>query len=142
MNNDCCKNLGLLFLRISIAGIMLFSHGIPKIQNFEQYAQGFPDPIGLGIQLSLIMAIFTEVVLALFIIFGFLTRFSAMGLAFTMLVIIFGVHLNDPWSKIEFAVLFLIPFLTLIMTGAGRYSIDHCLYSKSNSALLEKLFRP
>jgi putative oxidoreductase len=34
------------------------------------------------------------------------------------------VHWDDPFQKKEFALLFLIPFLTLIMTGAGKYSID------------------
>ena len=136
------KHLALLILRVSIGCLMLFGHGLPKIQNYAAYSQGFPDPIGLGVEFSLIMAIFTEVVLSAFLVVGLLTRFSTLGLAFTMLVAIFAVHLNDPWNKIEFAVLYLVPYVVLFVSGAGRYSLDAKLYRKLNSAVLEKLVKP
>jgi len=34
------------------------------------------------------------------------------------------VHAGDPWQRQEFALLFLVPFLTLVFTGPGHYSID------------------
>lgn len=136
------KHLSILLLRLSIGCMMLFAHGIPKIQNYASYSQGFPDPIGLGVELSLIIAIFTEVVLSIFLIMGLFTRFSTLGLALTMLVAIFGVHLSDPWNKIEFALLYLVPYVAIFVSGAGRYSMDSILYRKLNSAVLEKLVKP
>jgi putative oxidoreductase len=41
-----------------------------------------------------------------------------------MLVAAFVVHGDDPWSKKELALLYAIPFLTLGLTGPGRFSID------------------
>jgi putative oxidoreductase len=35
------------------------------------------------------------------------------------------IHADDPWQKKEFALMYAVPFLTLIFTGPGRYSIDH-----------------
>lgn len=139
---DKNKHLSILMMRVSIGCLMLFAHGLPKIQNYAGYSQGFPDPIGLGVELSLIMAIFTEVVLSIFLILGLFTRFSTLGLAITMIVAIVGVHLNDPWNKIEFALLYLLPYIAIFISGAGRYSLDSKLYRKLNSAVLEKLVKP
>ena len=41
-----------------------------------------------------------------------------------MFVAIFVVHLGEPFSRIEKALLFLVVFLVLMVTGPGKYSID------------------
>jgi putative oxidoreductase len=64
------------------------------------------------------------VICSLAIIVGFKTRFAAIPPLITMMVAISIVHANDPWSKKEFALLYAIPFLVLIFTGAGAYSVD------------------
>jgi putative oxidoreductase len=41
-----------------------------------------------------------------------------------MFVAIFIVHLGDPFSRIEKAVLFLAVFVVLMINGPGKYSFD------------------
>ena len=118
-------DLGLLFLRLSVGAFMIFGHGWGKLSGFEEIAPNFPDPLGLGSSsLSLGMAVFAEVFCPIAVMIGMGTRFAAIPLVFTMLIAAFVVHGGDPWSKKEFALLYAVPFLTLILTGPGRFSLD------------------
>lgn len=122
------RDLGLLFLRVSIGLTMLIAHGWPKIGR--AMADGpiqFADPIGLGAAASLYTAIFTEVVCALLIIIGLQTRISSLLLAGTMIVAAFIVHAADPFTTKEFPLLYAYACLALVGTGAGRFSIDQAL---------------
>jgi putative oxidoreductase len=123
------SSIGLLILRLGVGGYML-THGWGKLQmliagDFES----FGDPIGLGKAPSLVLATSAEFFCAILVMVGLATRFAAVPLVITMAVAAFVVHANDPWimgqglSK-EPAMLYLIPFLALIFTGAGRFSID------------------
>jgi hypothetical protein len=53
-------SVGLLILRVAFGSMMLV-HGIPKLMGFSEMAGQFPDPLGMGSQLSLISAIGAEV---------------------------------------------------------------------------------
>ena len=53
-------DLGLLILRVSIAGMMFMAHGWGKLTEFTIRAPYFPDPIGLGGTVSLALAVFAE----------------------------------------------------------------------------------
>jgi putative oxidoreductase len=48
----------------------------------------------------------------------------AIPLAITMIVAAFIVHADDPFGKKELALLYLSGCLTLIFTGAGKFSVD------------------
>ena len=81
-------------------------------------------------------AVFCEVVCAVLLIVGLLTRPASLGLVFTMAVAGFVVHGADPLfmgggpSK-EPALLYLAAYLLLLFTGPGRYSLDHVESSNS-----------
>ena len=90
----------------------------------------FADPFGLGPSVTLALAIFAEVFCSAALILGLLTRLAVIPLAVTMLTAIFIIHADDPWQKQEFAMMFLIPYLTLFFTGAGRFSLDYLLGRK------------
>lgn len=124
------NDFGLLLLRLIIGSMMLLSHGGDKLVGFVDMAATFPDPLGVGSTASLAMTVFAEFFCSLAIIFGLLTRAAVIPLFITMLVAIFVIHGDDPWGKKEFAVLYLVPYLTLFFTGAGRYSLDNKLFSK------------
>ena len=118
-------SVGLLLLRLGAGGFMLYGHGWSKLTEFADKAAHFPDPLGLGSSsLSLGLAVLAEVVCALALVAGLLTRYVAGALAFTMMVAVFVVHGDDPWAKKELAALYLVPYLTLIFTGGGRYALD------------------
>jgi putative oxidoreductase len=84
---------------------------------------------------------------ALLVMVGLATRLAAVPIVFAMAVAAFVAHGADPWSmeqaaKLFFAgeskswaskepaLLFLVPFLALIFTGAGKFSIDGLIKSR------------
>lgn len=76
-------SLLLLALRI-LFGVLLMSHGVQKWANFDAMSGSFPDPLEVGSQMSLILAIFGELVCSLAFIFGFLYRLAMIPMIFTM----------------------------------------------------------
>lgn len=127
------NDIGLLILRVGLGAFILIGHGWGKLAGFGELAGNFPDPIGLGSTASLVLAIFAEVLCALLIIIGLGTRFAAAPLLVTMLVAAFVVHADDPWNKKEFALLYAIPFLTLLFTGGGRFALDGLIERRKNN---------
>jgi putative oxidoreductase len=123
MKNSLQNHLGLAFLRISASALML-SHGIPKLQNLLSGNLEFGDPLGIGGSPSLFLAIIGEFVCPILIIVGYKTRWAAVPTAITMAVAAFIVHGADPFQTKEKALLFLICFVTIILLGPGKYSID------------------
>lgn len=117
-------SLLILALRI-VFGILLMSHGVQKWANFSAMSDSFPDPLGIGSQLSLILAIFGEMVCSIAFIFGFLYRLAMIPMIFTMCVAFFVIHANDPFATKELAFVYLVVFILLYITGPGKYSLDH-----------------
>lgn len=122
-------SLGLLLLRASIGGLMLV-HGVQKLQAFEKLKDGFPDPLGIGSQLSVISAIGAEVGCSILLIIGLATRLAALPLAFTMIVAHFIVHAKDPWQVKELAAVYLCVYASLFFTGPGQFSLDHLFWGR------------
>jgi putative oxidoreductase len=122
-HRELLSDAGLLILRVGIAGMML-THGWPKLEKLMNPPFKFADPLGLGAEASLVLAVFAELFCSLLVVVGLGTRAAAIPLLITMLVAAFIVHGDDPWKKQEFALVYAIPFLTLIFTGPGRFSLD------------------
>lgn len=117
---------GLLVLRLWLGLSLLLLHGWAKLSNFSQLSGKFPDPLGIGSGASLTLAVFGEVVCSLLLVLGLFTRFAAVNLAITMSVAFFLVHkaaLSGPSSG-ELAFIYLAGFVTLLVAGAGRFSLD------------------
>lgn len=129
---EIVTSTGLLLLRVGIGSLMLV-HGVAKIQGFGELAGEFPDPIGLGSRLSLLLAMGAEVGCSVLLIAGAGTRFAAIPLVFTMLVALFVVHAEDPWNVKELAATYLLVYVSLLLTGPGRFSLDHWWWTKRTS---------
>lgn len=131
-------SFGLLILRVGIGVYMALFHGLAKLQAYGNLKEKFPVPDVIGFlspQMSLNIAIATELGAATLIVLGFFTRPAAVLLGLTMAVAAFQIHGGDPWSakggpSKEMAMLYLIPMLALVFSGAGKYSIDHSLSSR------------
>ncbi|QTN33672.1 DoxX family protein [Akkermansiaceae bacterium] len=132
---DATASLGLLALRIGIGLMMFLGHGLGKIENFVDKKDGFPVPDFFPLKymsppVSLMATIGAEVVCSVLIIFGFATRPAAFVFAFTMTVAAFHIHGGGPWflgqgeGPKEPALLYLIPAVAILLSGAGRYSFD------------------
>lgn len=123
-------NFALLFLRASIGSFMLI-HGAGKLSTLlEGGPNNFADPIGIGPAASLALAVFAEFFCSLLLIAGVATRFVIVPLIVTMMIAGFIVHADDVFFVKEKAFLFLITFITIAITGAGKISIDNFIYKK------------
>lgn len=119
-------DLGLLILRVGVAGLMI-THGYDKLAQFSAMSAHFPDPLGVGNSVSLALTVFAEFFCALALILGLFTRYVSLPLIITMGVAALMIHGSDPLSKKEPALLYLIPFVALSLLGAGKYSLDGLL---------------
>ena len=118
-------DFGLLAIRLLSGGMML-THGIPKFELlFGEGPVKFADPFGLGPEISLGMVLFAEVGCSLLVMLGFKTRWATLPLLFTMLMASFYAHAADPFSDKELSLLFFTLFLSVLISGGGRYSVDN-----------------
>ena len=124
MKNNSLSDLGLLIVRL-LAGGMMLTHGLPKFDRlFGGGPVKFADPFGLGPEISLGLAIFAEVGCAILVMIGFKTRWATIPLMITMLVAAFYAHAADPFGKKELSLLFFTVFLSILISGGGKYSVD------------------
>lgn len=122
--NSTKVSLFLLAARI-IFGILLMNHGIQKWSNFQELSTAFPDPLGIGSELSLSLAIFGELFCSMGFIVGFLYRLAMIPMIFTMVIAFFVIHANDVFAVKELAFVYLVVFVLMYLAGPGKYSTDY-----------------
>lgn len=115
-----------------VLGILLMVHGLSKVVAYDNLTTGFLDPLGVGSQFSLMLAIFAELFCSVAFIFGLLYRLCLIPMIVMMAVAFFGVHGGSLSNGGELAFLYLLLFLLMYLPGPGRYSLD-CLISRSFS---------
>ncbi len=122
--NEEAVQFALLLFRVFL-GIVMMTHGYPKLQKLMAGGNiEFMDFLGLGPAISLVLVVFAEFVCSIFLILGLFTRWMLIPLIITMLVAVFGVHINDSFGKMELGLLYLVGYIVLMIIGPGRYSID------------------
>ena len=119
-----------LFLTRVISGLLLMQYGWEKFSKYSEWSVDFPDPLGVGSPLSLALCIFAELFCAGFLVLGLFSRWVLIPLIFNMVVVALIVHADDPMREREHALSFLYPFLTIFMTGPGKYSLDNLFMKK------------
>jgi putative oxidoreductase len=118
------SDVGHLVLRLSFSLLML-THGVPKLQQLVAGGTSdFPDPVGVGSTVSLIVAVCGEAVAPVLVMIGLFTRWAAVLPCVIMAVAAFMVHSGDPLAKRELALLYLAGFAVIALVGPGGYSID------------------
>lgn len=121
------SNLGhfwLLCFRVC-AGAFLMTHGLAKLKMlFSNESIEFLNLFGLGVTFSLTLAVFAELICAFLVILGLFTRIASIPIIITMLVAIFIVHQGQEFSHKELAYLYLLVYLTLLVFGSGKFSVD------------------
>jgi len=134
-------SLGLLILRLGMGG-MLATHGWGKVQMLlHDQSAAFGSHLGMSPMMSLSLVAFAEFVCAILVMAGLATRLAAIPIVINMAVAISTAHSKDPWSSEaayklflagttkypsskEPALMYLVPFLALVFTGAGAISLD------------------
>lgn len=124
----------MLLLRLGIATMMLV-HGIPKLGKFCSSGEiKFADPIGVGVIMSLTLAVFAEVLCSILVLVGLGTRLAVIPLIITLLVAVLKIHAADPYAEKEKALLYLLVFMVLMITGSGKLSIDQLIVNRKPPA--------
>ena len=124
------QNIAVLFLRFAIGLSMAFGHGMGKIPPSEGFIKGVG---GMGFPAPAVFAWaagISEFFGGLLIAIGLLTRPSAFFGAVTMFVAFFIRHADDPFGRKEKALLYLVIFVFLMVTGPGKYSLDERINKK------------
>src|SRR5690606_18610297 len=122
-------SIALLILRVGAGGLMLI-HGIPKLQMLFSGEIQFPGVMGLSPTISLILAVFSEVLCSLLILIGLKTRLATIPLILTMLIAVFMIHASDPFAKQELGLLYLFLYILLFLLGSGKFSVDALMQKK------------
>lgn len=117
-------DIGLLAARIFFGLGMAYGHGWDKLVHFGDKADGFPEVFGMGSEISLALAVFSEFFCAILLALGFATRFALIPLIITMAVAVFDVHAGDPFNVMEKGTLYLGAYIALFFAGPGKISID------------------
>ena len=117
----------LLTARIVI-GLLFLSHGVAKWAAFESLAMTFPDPLGVGSTVSLLLVLFAEVLCSVGFILGAAYRLCLLPMIFTMLMAFFVIHAGDPFAVKETALMYLFTFVMMFIAGPGCFSLDYTLH--------------
>ena len=125
------NDVALLLLRIGLASIFL-THGTHK-QRLWKVQPSAQMPAGMLRTLRFLSI--AEPAGALGVLFGFLTRYAAIGLALVMLgalrFLITKVHRKFTGENVagwEFEYLVLLVAIALAIFGAGRYALDRVVF--------------
>jgi putative oxidoreductase len=116
---------------------------------WADWQKGFPFPFDqIPVNLNWFLATWSELVFALMLLFGLLTRFSAISLIVVTSVATAAVHWPAEWNGLaelwsgyvitpkgsgnfKLPLLFVIMLLPLVFHGGGKFSLDHLLVTFS-----------
>ncbi|TWC48935.1 MULTISPECIES: DoxX family protein [Pseudomonas] len=122
--NERAQDVGLFFLRVSGGLFLLWVHGLPKLLNYSAQLQVIEDPFHLGTNVTLVLAIFSEVLCPLLIIFGVLVRLACLPILCLLSVALLVVHPQWSLDEGQFGWLLLILFTSILIAGPGRLALN------------------
>lgn len=123
------QNIGLLILRLSIGGLMLFHgydyliHGVDSIASLFK-KNGIPEFMAYSVYLG-------ELIAPLLLILGYRSRLASLFIAATMVVAILLAHPNDIFKlgeygnwALELNGLYLFGSLSILLLGGGKLALS------------------
>lgn len=128
---DQVRDFAPTVLRV-VTGVIFAVHGWMKVGSFEGVtgmvaSLGFPLPAFFAFLL-----IAAELGGGIMLITGFLTRWAAKSLVIVSLVALFGVHFANGFfvneGGYEFILLLLAACVSLVLSGAGKWSLDRVIW--------------
>ncbi|MCI0331560.1 MAG: DoxX family protein [candidate division Zixibacteria bacterium] len=144
INREALAAWGPTVLRIGV-GIVFFAYGAQKMWGWfgGPGLSGwldFADAMGVPKPLAVLAAL-AEFFGGLGLIFGFLTRFSALGICCVMAVAILKIHLKDGFFMnsilnqnrghgIEYSLTLLLAATSLVLSGSGRLGLDKLIWRR------------
>ncbi|MDR7130275.1 putative oxidoreductase [Algoriphagus sp. 4150] len=125
------SNLAHTLLRI-FYGIALINHGQDKLRNFSEYSADFPDPMGVGSDLSLGLVVCSEFFGGLLILLGLFTRLASASVMVTFAIAYFIFHHADPFEAKELALFYFVISCYFLLSGSGKISLDSKFFDVRN----------
>ncbi|MBL7700415.1 MAG: DoxX family protein [Chitinophagaceae bacterium] len=122
--SDSAFNIALFLLRVGGGLLILVAHGYVKFEKFSSISPEFANFLGMGSSVSLSLSIFAELICAALVILGLFTRLACIPLVINMSVAIAVGHQYDVFGAGEKPSLFLLIFLTILLVGPGKFSVD------------------
>ncbi|MGB4076262.1 MAG: DoxX family protein [Minisyncoccia bacterium] len=131
MNCMCAEKWGAFapaFLRV-VTGAIFLAHGWQKVEGGVPGVSGFLGGLGFPApEFFAIVLIVAEVGGGILLILGAWTHWVAKILAFVALVALVTVHLKNGFTGTggyEYILLIFASSVSLMVSGAGKWSLDH-----------------
>ena len=131
-NTRCCKDFGLLIIRVGL-GIIFIMHGYPKIMGGSEQWVWLGNQMGvLGIQVYPtfwgFLAACAELFGGVLLVLGLGTRIAAFFIGCVVFVATMMHYMQgDAFGVYSHPLALLIVFVGLIFAGSGKYSFDAML---------------
>ena len=127
------SNLSRLFLRL-FTGIMFLQLCTRQMLNFDEIVPSFNGFLGLSPETSMTVLVVTELICAVFIMLGFLTRLSVL-IPLGLMLIAERVILSSPDAVTNplfnfqpgYPVMFIGIFIFMLLAGPGKISLDYII---------------
>ena len=127
------SNLSRLFLRL-FTGIMLLQLCTRQMLNFDEIVPSFSGFLGLSPEISMTVLVVIELICAVFIMLGFLTRLSVLIPLGLMLVAerVFLSSQSEMTNQLfsfqpGYPVMFIGIFIFMLLAGPGKISLDYII---------------
>ena len=122
-------DLTLLVFRVVVSGALM-THGYGKFIRLLEGNIWSRTHLFFNEEISLALVAFAEFFCPIFVAIGLYTRIFTIPIIYTFIIIVFDVHLDDSFSKMEKGLLFLISYLLIFSLGPGNYSVDNRIIKK------------
>jgi len=119
-------NFAMLLLRV-VAGGLLLKHGYDKMVHFDETSAQMMSFLGMGAKATTALLIFAEFFCSLLVVLGLFTRLACIPVIIAMAVALIKVHNCEVFGAGQAATMFLLCFVVLLFTGAGKVSVDNMI---------------
>lgn len=126
----------ILFLRLFV-GVLITLHIIDKLQTYNFVLTGYPALLFDSSLATFVIFTLLEALFALMIIVGYGTRFAAFIMALGMFVEIFIIYPSLGWLGVERQILYIGIYVTLVVSGSGRYGLEQQLERKKRGVSVQ-----
>jgi putative oxidoreductase len=124
------KSFGPFILRMLLAAVFLY-HGGQKVFGWfggSGWNATMTAFAGMGFSSgTTVFVMLTELLVAIAMFFGFLTRLAALGVVAVMGGALYFVHAGHGIGECEYPFALLMVALALLFVGAGRLSLDRAI---------------
>ena len=133
MNASSLADLAPLLLRLFVSFVLIYGtqdnvFSNARMLEFRDFlaANGFPNPLFCAY-----LSAYAQFVSGIFLLFGFLTRATAVVVVINFIVALIMVHTKLPFNANIAPLAMLVGGLFFLLYGAPRYSVDAKLFRKN-----------